>query len=331
MHTCSCTESCTLNAHTFDAHVSLCDSPQMHAGASQVHSDCAQHDFTAMAHERGVSLALALLCYWRRVASPERTHSLTHSLKFFVSHLRLSLDRSHSATSRTTQPHHVTSRYVTSRHVTSRHVTLRHVTSRHVTSRHVTSRHVTSRHVTSRHVTSRHIHITSPRLNTQDFVSDVDRSIWWHYIAVITPNTVAVADRAMMYVVHFGQAHMHLIFSARQTTFMATLNIHTHTHTPSRTHTHIHTHTHTHTHPHTHTHTHSRAHTHTHTHTNTHSHRRYMTGGDNNNGSLPHDATDEEIALIGLVAVQAQTMACILCVGSLQPPCACHHSVTQPQ
>jgi hypothetical protein len=49
-----------------------------------------------------------------------------------------------------------------------------------------------------------------------------------------------------------------------------------------------------------------------------------MTGGDNNNGSLPHDATDEEIALIGLVAVQAQTMACILCVGSLQPPCACH-------
>ena len=79
--------------------------------------------------------------------------------------------------------------------------------------------------------------ITSPHFSlAQDFVSDVDRSLWWHYIAVITPNTVAVTDRAMI----------------------------------------------------------------------------YMTGGDNNNGSLPHDATDEEIALIGLVAVQAQAVACVL-------------------
>lgn len=38
----------------------------------------------------------------------------------------------------------------------------------------------------------------------------------------------------------------------------------------------------------------------------------YMTGGDNNGGGVPHSNTDEEIALIGLVAVEAQAMACIL-------------------
>lgn len=33
------------------------------------------------------------------------------------------------------------------------------------------------------------LNMTSQRwLTREDFVSDVDRSLWWHYIAVITPN-----------------------------------------------------------------------------------------------------------------------------------------------
>jgi hypothetical protein len=242
MHTCTCSEFCTLNAHTFDAHVRLCDSPHMilvrHRYTATVLNMTSQRWLTrevCLLHSPCCAVGVGLLLQYAL------THSLTHSN--YSSHICVSHSIVH------TWPHHARHNQITSRHDTSHHITSHHITSHHITSRHITSHHITSHHISSHH-------ITSPRLNTQDFVSDVDRSIWWHYIAVITPNTVAVGDRAMMYVVHFGQAHMHLIFSARQTTFMATFNTHTHTHTHTPSHTLTHTHTHTHTHAHTHTHTH---------------------------------------------------------------------------
>jgi len=81
------------------------------------------------------------------------------------------------------------------------------------------------------------LNMTSQRwLKRSDFVADVDRSLWWHFIVIIRPNKLEITDKAMM----------------------------------------------------------------------------YITGGSNLEKAPPKSPTDEEIAMIGIIAVEARAMACVL-------------------
>jgi hypothetical protein len=148
MHTCTCSEFCTLNAHT-NSHTLTCILVR-HRYTATVLNMTSQRWLTrevCLLHSPCCAVGVGLLLQYAL------THSLTHSN--YSSHICVSHSIVH------TWPHHARHNQITSRHDTSHHITSHHITSHHITSHHITSRHITSHHITSHHITSHHI--TSPQ------------------------------------------------------------------------------------------------------------------------------------------------------------------------